>query len=239
LSYVTSDKKSAQDIIVVRQWNSEGNISGPGTANKVPSVIAYRNENLPEHPDDPVFDEDQWGFAADGLKSYMWTKLLLGSDTQISENEREELQHVYGSGCLNLPRNKGPKEVIADYLGKLYEHFMNKLAGHGNGQIMVSVTPIEFWITVPAMWTEAAKSATREAALTAGFGSRAMDQVYIITEPEAAALSVLLPRVGLGTVTGLEVRHCFAKLLMKLIENQIGRGPKYPHLRLWRRDSRK
>ena len=33
-----------------------------------------------------------------------------------------------------------------------------------------------------------------------------MDTLHIITEPEAAALSVLMPRVGLGAVTGFEVR---------------------------------
>lgn len=53
------------------------------------------------------------------------------------------------------------------------------------------------------MWTDAAKNATIEAAQLAGFGSRHMDSVHVITEPEAAALSVLMPRVGLGSISGL------------------------------------
>lgn len=63
---------------------------------------------------------------------------------------------------------------------------------------------MQFWITVPAMWSDAAKTATIEAAQAAGFGSRVMDTIHIITEPEAAALSVLMPRVGFGAVSGFE-----------------------------------
>jgi molecular chaperone DnaK (HSP70) len=54
------------------------------------------------------------------------------------------------------------------------------------------------------MWSDAAKATTIEAAQAAGFGSRSIDSIHIITEPEAAALSVLMPRVGFGSVTGLE-----------------------------------
>ena len=193
ISYVTSDQSSADKIEVIRQWPS-----GPGTIGKVPSVIAYAIENQ----DDEV-SEDQWGFAASGLKSYMWTKLLLGKDSRGTVAQNAQLKELYGNGFCTLPAGKNAKDVVTDFLNGLYKYLIERLQRHD--EMTYRITPMEFWITVPAMWTDAAKTATIEAAQAAGFGSRSMDSIHIITEPEAAALSVLMPRVGLGAVTGLEV----------------------------------
>jgi molecular chaperone DnaK (HSP70) len=178
---------------VIRIWPD-----GPGTIAKVPSIIAYENENLSED-----LDGNQWGFSAYGLKSYQWTKLLLGKDTRASQSRSSNLKEIYGNGFCTLPLGKSAKDVVSDYLCGLYEYLVKRLQRHD--ETAFRITPMEFWITVPAMWTDAAKAATIEAAQAAGFGSRPMDSVHIITEPEAAALSVLMPRVGLGAVTGLEV----------------------------------
>lgn len=35
---------------------------------------------------------------------------------------------------------------------------------------MIKMTPIEFWLTVPATWSDKAKSATKDAATRAEFG---------------------------------------------------------------------
>jgi len=178
---------------VIRIWPD-----GPGTIGKVPSIIAYESENQGED-----LDENQWGFSAYGLKSYQWTKLLLGKDTRASQSRSSDLKDIYGNGFCTLPLGKSAKDVVADFLRGLYEYLIERLQKHDDTAFRI--TPMEFWITVPAMWTDAAKATTIEAAQAAGFGSRVMDSVHIITEPEAAALSVLMPRVGLGAVTGLEV----------------------------------
>jgi molecular chaperone DnaK (HSP70) len=185
ISYVTSDQTSADKIEVIRQWPN-----GPGTIAKVPSVIAYRSENVTEN-----LDEDQWGFNAAGYNSCQWTKLLLGKDYRSSIAQ--------SNNFCTLPRNKTAKDVVSDYLHGLYEYLIERLQRHD--ETTFNITPVQFWITVPAMWSDAAKMATIEATQAAGFGSRAMDSIHIITEPEAAALSVLMPRVGFGTVTGFEV----------------------------------
>jgi molecular chaperone DnaK (HSP70) len=54
---------------------------------------------------------------------------------------------------------------------------------------LLNVTPIEFWFTMPAIWSDEAQHATRTAAMCAGFGTRSGDSVKMITEPEAAALA--------------------------------------------------
>ena len=161
-------------------------------------MIAYARENKEEE-----ISENQWGFAAAGLKSYMWTKLLLGKDSRGTVAQNDELKELYGNGFCTLPPGKSAKEVVTDFLSGLYKYLAERLQRHD--EMTYRITPMEFWLTVPAMWTDAAKTATIEAAQAAGFGSRGMDSIHIITEPEAAALSVLMPRVGFGAVTGLEV----------------------------------
>jgi hypothetical protein len=196
--------KGIEDVVIIKEWDNYGNNPNPGNAVKAPSVIAYQSEN----PDEDC-SEDQWGFAADGLKSYSWTKLLLGKESRALDPNDPSVRKLFGPGHLQTPLGKGAKDVVTDYLRFLYSHFMKKIerseSGHGNATVAIGITPIEFWVTVPAIWTDAAKTATLEAASAAGFGSRPIDSIKIITEPEAAALAVLGPRVGVGTVTGLDV----------------------------------
>jgi hypothetical protein len=158
--------------------------------------MAYKSENISE-----ALDEDQWGFSAADYNSCQWTKLLLGQDPRSSTVQ-------VGTGSTSkyctLPPLKSAKDVVRDYLKGLYKYLIERLQRHD--ETTFNITPVQFWITVPAMWTDAAKTATIEAAQAAGFGSRAMDTIHIITEPEAAALSVLMPRVGFGALTGFEVR---------------------------------
>ena len=47
-------------------------------------------------------------------------------------------------------------------------------------------TPIEYILTVPAVWSDKAKSDTLQCASKAGFGSTS--KIRLITEPEAAAI---------------------------------------------------
>ncbi|PVH69876.1 actin-like ATPase domain-containing protein [Cadophora sp. DSE1049] len=54
------------------------------------------------------------------------------------------------------------------------------------GQDFIDSTPIEYILTVPAVWSDKAKSDTLWCASQAGFG--AMDKIRLITEPEAAAV---------------------------------------------------
>lgn len=57
--------------------------------------------------------------------------------------------------------------------------------------LLIFLAPFEFWFTVPAIWSDAAKAATRNAACEAGFGSRRGDEIYMVPEPEAAAIATI------------------------------------------------
>ncbi|EKG21116.1 Heat shock protein Hsp70 [Macrophomina phaseolina MS6] len=163
----------------------------PGNAEsvfKVPSKIAYAAEN-------PGLDDDQWGFnVKSSMGCYTWTKLLLDKNIRLTDFDDSKLEDVFRSGIMRLPAHKSAQDVVYDYLKKVYEYLVAQLCKHFRKEIFYA-TPMECWLTVPAIWSDAAKDATRAAAIEAGFASRPGDEVKLITEPEAAALAALKPHV--------------------------------------------
>lgn len=188
MSYVTSNEVSIDKIEVINQW--------PGTSeavSKVPTRMAYPSENK-------NFYLNKWGFmVTSGMESYLWTKLLLDRNTTVAELDDPALKDLFGKGMLKLPRDKTAKDVCTDYLHGLYEYMVSVLCKKYSPEVY-AVTPVECWITVPAIWSDAAKDATRSAALKAGFGSRHFDKVNIIPEPEAAALAALKPHLDSDSI---------------------------------------
>ncbi len=79
-------------------------------------------------------------------------------------------------------------DAVSDYLTQIYKHTMGTLAKR-YGEAFMAHTPVEFVLTVPAVWSDAAKNATLQAAERAGMGSR--HEVRLISEPEAAAVYTL------------------------------------------------
>ncbi|PMD47527.1 hypothetical protein L207DRAFT_506529 [Hyaloscypha variabilis F] len=93
-----------------------------------------------------------------------------------------------------LKRKKVIKEnedVIADYLTQLFTHTKTQLTEEG---VISDATPIEHVLTVPAIWTADAcrkmQNAMTIAVKQANFG--AADNLFLVSEPEAAASYVLL-----------------------------------------------
>jgi molecular chaperone DnaK (HSP70) len=100
------------------------------------------------------------------------------------------LQGAIDDGRLRLPAHRTAQGVATDFMRALYkllEHTLIKEFGPS----VVDSTPIDCWVTVPAVWSDQAQNSTKLAALEAGFGSRAQDTISVITEPEAAAIAVL------------------------------------------------
>ena len=104
----------------------------------------------------------------------------------------QTLQVVVGSGMLYLPVGKGAVTVVTDFLREIYRRIDREIRDNCHirqARIRLPV-PVDFWFTVPAVWSEQAKSLMEQAVRGAGFGSRRMDRLFTIAEPEAAALSV-------------------------------------------------
>ncbi|KAK5120261.1 hypothetical protein LTR85_006467 [Meristemomyces frigidus] len=64
---------------------------------------------------------------------------------------------------------------------------------------------MDCWLTVPAVWSDQARHATKAAAKAAGFGSRAGDTISVISEPEAAAITVLKKYAQVGSINALQI----------------------------------
>lgn len=84
--------------------------------------------------------------------------------------------------------DKTVMDAVSDYLAQLYKHTMDTLARR-YGETFMSTTKVQFVLTVPAVWSDAAKNATLQAAERAGMGNR--HDLRLISEPEAAAVYTL------------------------------------------------
>ncbi|KAL4948273.1 hypothetical protein BDW69DRAFT_199012 [Aspergillus filifer] len=184
-SYVSSKATDISEIVVITNW--PGPSRDIDTVFKTPSRIAYAAEN-------PRLNKDRWGFQVEpGMVSYSWTKLLLDRGTPLTKYDDSALEEASNIGIMLLPENKTPEDLVGDYLTEVYEHILKKISKTITEETL-RVTPIEFWFTVPAIWSDQAQGATRDAARRAGFAGtlhRPSDRLFLITEPEAAAIAVL------------------------------------------------
>ncbi|KAG6321069.1 hypothetical protein E4U44_005536 [Claviceps purpurea] len=110
----------------------------------------------------------QWGFQIpEDAKRYRFFKLKLDEpDTANRDGDT-------------------PLQLTKIYLSCLHDHFISLLEKKLSRSVVVE-TPMDFVVTVPAIWSNTAKQATERAAAMAGFcGNR---RIHLISEPEAAAL---------------------------------------------------
>ena len=177
---MTTDKTSIEDISIITAW-PDANVA---SSCKAPTRIAYAAENPAL-----TMSQDLWGYAVKpNMTSCSWTKLLL--DTDVSNHDDPNIRAATDQGILHVPSNKKPEDVCADYLRHIYQHTVDTLRKQ-IGQSFLDATPMECWLTVPAVWSDRAQDLTKQAAQTAGFGSRPQDKVFVIPEPEAAAVTAL------------------------------------------------
>ena len=88
-----------------------------------------------------------------------------------------------------LPPGKSEIDVAADYLFKLRQAMRNQLQKTLGEVFNREERNIRYFLTVPAIWNDAGKAATRAAAIQAGFLRDENDnRLTLITEPEAAAM---------------------------------------------------
>lgn len=149
------------------------------TSDKVPSVISY-NGNVP----------GKWGFEV-GTRdpSFKWIKVLLEPDSQYAR----VVEPVRDSNELLQKLQMKPVDVVADYLKLLWGYTMDDIRTK-QGTNFEEIYSLKVVVTVPALWSPAAKDKTLQAAKAAGMST----DVTIVSEPEAAALAVLSDKESRG-----------------------------------------
>lgn len=215
IAYVHFGNSDVREVQVIDDWGS-----GPRQNEKLektPSRIAYPEEN--DGHENILFGYN----VPPDVKSYTWVKLRLDDHATESPFDIPHLKSKAAHGMLELPPGKTSKQVTSDIYKCLMEHAMYTLRREYTEDLL-DVTPIDFWLTHPASWDDASVSSTRQAALLAGIGpshKRPKDRLSMITEPEAAAISILSDSIdkdqGLYKVSGPGLA-----CVLSLTVNQVG-----------------
>lgn len=154
---------------------------------KTPSRLAYAKDNT-------RISVNAYGHEVKPEDtSYSWMKLLLDPEL-ASKYDDPSLTASEGAGVLKLPINKKAWELCGDYLTEVCKLAFKSIAKKISIENLQSM-PAEFWFTVPAVWSDKAKAdtlrAARVAARQAGIKLHRDSQIFLIREPEAAAIATL------------------------------------------------
>ncbi|RPB13452.1 actin-like ATPase domain-containing protein [Morchella conica CCBAS932] len=152
------------EINVIQKWPSGDN----ATTDKVPTELKY-------YP-----DGYKWGCEVSlEVEKLVWIKLLLDPSQDSFSDE------LLAKTKALIPPGKEPVHLVIDFLTKLKAHIEDVLEGHF-GKALLAITPIEYFLTVPAVWSDSAKAQTLYAAEVVGLGTK--NNLRLISEPEAAAV---------------------------------------------------
>ncbi|EZF62829.1 hypothetical protein H107_04705 [Trichophyton rubrum CBS 202.88] len=144
----------AKDVIVIGTWPGPSRDSE--TVFKAPSRIAYPLDN-------PANSTIRWGFQVEpGMTTYSWTKLLVDRNIALGEFDDPTLEEASKTGILQLSCGKSAVGVVADFLKEVRAHVLKMIEKRITKE-MLGITPIEYWFTVPAIWSDQAKAQTKAA----------------------------------------------------------------------------
>ncbi|KAF8439647.1 hypothetical protein BGX38DRAFT_1273224 [Terfezia claveryi] len=176
------------------------------SSDKVPSVLRYNSKG-----------SYKWGNIPTELSNNRleWFKLLLNEGNYTTPAEL--LQRLEAKGLKGypeskpanfaklrttikaIPEGKTPVDLTADYFKSLYKCVQSRIEesipalkeqlGNDGG------VTIKCCLTVPAIWDDKAKQITKQAAIAAGLLEK---QIYMISEPEAAAVHCLTSLCEMG-----------------------------------------
>ncbi|KAI9683419.1 MAG: hypothetical protein M1829_005491 [Trizodia sp. TS-e1964] len=153
---------SPDQIEIIQNWPTSGALVGA----QAPTEIAYMDGDSSNY---------SWGYDISPLaRKVKWFKLGLEAD--------------HASSVMHLPNGMQVQDVVRDYLAALYQHAISTLWRRFDRSVM-QMTRVDFVLTVPAIWTDAAKQKTIEAAMKAGMGNE--HGLQLLSEPESAAIYTL------------------------------------------------
>ncbi|KAK0280312.1 hypothetical protein LTS16_001302 [Friedmanniomyces endolithicus] len=170
-----TNTEAKEDIIV--EWPG----SGIQTKQKIPTVLYYdQHQQVVGWGPDIAEALAPTGYPKPGVQKVEWFKLQL----MMSGNT-----YIDPINLPPLPPGKSEIDVAADYLFKLRQAMRNQLQKTLGEVFNREERNIRYFLTVPAIWNDAGKAATRAAAIQAGFLRDDNDnRLTLITEPEAAAM---------------------------------------------------
>ncbi|KAF2873169.1 Hsp70 family protein-like protein [Massariosphaeria phaeospora] len=174
-----------EDIDIIKTWPGGNGI----TSDKVPTEIAY---DIPSQ-NNPSTSVDSFGKHVRNIK---WGFQFKPEETRLRciklfLDKNQKLPHFVSpleTAAQLRKYEKTVMEAVSDYLAQIHKHTMETLTRR-YGETFMSMTQVQFVLTVPAVWSDSAKDATLKAAEKAGMGER--HDLRLISEPEAAAVYTL------------------------------------------------
>ncbi|KAF4509995.1 hypothetical protein G6O67_001924 [Ophiocordyceps sinensis] len=162
---------------VISEWPGAGSY----TKQKIPTVLYYdQHQKVVGWGPDIADALAPTGYPKPGVQKVEWFKLQL----MLSGNT-----YIDPINLPPLPPGKSEIDVAADYLFKLRQAMRAALQKTLGEVFNREERNIRYYLTVPAIWNDAGKAATRAAAIQAGFLRDENDnRLTLISEPEAAAL---------------------------------------------------
>ncbi|KAL8819859.1 MAG: hypothetical protein Q9191_007642 [Dirinaria sp. TL-2023a] len=172
VAWAQTRRPDVQTIII--QWPDAANGGLEGvSSDKVPTELRYEGDTC------------HWGFQVDDFGSrHQWFKLDL--DPSQSRGVSDLSRQYPDQHALPPTYTQNAEKLCTDYLTALRTH-TEKVLNYKLPQSVLKTTPIEYIITVPAVWSDTAQAKTRACAENAGMGKA----LQIISEPEAAAIYAL------------------------------------------------
>ena len=164
---------AAQRILSIKLWLTN--------SDKIPTVLYYdQYQKVVGWGPDIADALAPTGYPKPGVQKVEWFKLQL----MLSGNT-----YIDPINLPPLPPGKSEIDVAADYLFKLRQAMRGQLQKTLGEVFNREERNIRYFLTVPAIWNDAGKAATRAAAIQAGFLRDENDnRLTLITEPEAAAM---------------------------------------------------
>ncbi|EEQ33710.1 conserved hypothetical protein [Microsporum canis CBS 113480] len=177
VAYAFATNTEAREDIIT-EWPG----AGTHTKQKIPTVLYYdQYQKVVGWGPDIADALAPTGYPKAGVQKVEWFKLQLmssGGNTYIDP-----------INLPPLPPGKSEIDVAADYLFHLRGAMRNQLQKTLGEVFNREERNIRYFLTVPAIWNDAGKAATRAAAIQAGFLRDENDnRLTLITEPEAAAM---------------------------------------------------
>ncbi|KFY28843.1 hypothetical protein V493_02733, partial [Pseudogymnoascus sp. VKM F-4281 (FW-2241)] len=175
-AFISNDNGEAKEDIIT-EWPGAGTYM----KQKIPTVLYYdQYQKVVGWGPDIADALAPTGYPKPGVQKVEWFKLQL----MLSGNT-----YIDPINLPPLPPGKSEIDVAADYLFKLRQAMRNQLQKSLGEVFNREERNIKYFITVPAIWNDAGKAATRAAAIQAGFLRDENDnRLTLITEPEAAAM---------------------------------------------------
>ncbi|KAI5467022.1 hypothetical protein BGZ63DRAFT_345199 [Mariannaea sp. PMI_226] len=157
----------------ITTWPVSKTIREGESSDKVPTKLRYNGSEI------------EWGFSipitAPQDEVIEWFKLDLDPSLQAMG------QAVGAQGARG---GRNVDTLVTDYISALGDHLTYTLR-EKLGDSIVKSTPLEFVVTVPAIWSDLAKDKTKKACQAAASLSATKQPVHLVSEPEAAAIYAL------------------------------------------------